>query len=75
MAACTPAGCRRCLLVEDPGGARLAVMYHHDYGGVARVPGSDLALAIVVRDDNSGPHTPQEIAKIYADLKERNSPS
>jgi hypothetical protein len=25
----------------------------------------------VVRNDNSGPHTPEEIAKIYADLKSR----
>jgi hypothetical protein len=55
-------------LWEDPSGASMAVMYHHEYGGVARVPGSDLALATCVRMDNSGPHTPQEIASIYADL-------
>lgn len=56
---------------KDPRGASLAVMYHHDYGDVIRVPGSDLAIAIVVRDDNSGPHTTEEIDKIYADLKQR----
>ena len=33
--------------------------------GVTRVPDSDLAVAIVVRDDNSGPHTPEEIAATY----------
>lgn len=44
-------------------------MYHHQYGGMARVPGSDLVLMTVVRGDNSGPHTPQEIAKIHSDLK------
>jgi hypothetical protein len=55
-------------LWKDHSGASLPVMYHHGYGGVTTVPGSDLAIAIVVRDDNSGPHTPDEIAKIYAGL-------
>ena len=39
-------------------------MYHWDYGGIAQIPGSDLALATRVRDDNSGPHTAEEIATI-----------
>ena len=43
-------------------------MYHHEYGGVARVPGSDLALVDQVRGDNSGPHTLEEIARIHAGL-------
>ena len=58
-------------LWKDPRGATLAVMYHHEYGDVVTVPGSDLAIAIVVRDDNSGPHTPEEIDKIYSELKQR----
>ena len=53
---------------KDPTGATLVVMYHHDYGDVLVVPGSDLAVAIIVRNDNSGPHTLQEIGKIYSDL-------
>jgi hypothetical protein len=53
---------------KSPGGASLAVMYHAQYGGVTRVPGSDLAIAIVVRGDNKGPHTADEIAKTYSDL-------
>jgi Domain of unknown function (DUF5054) len=56
---------------KDPGGAGLVVMYHHEYGDVVQVPGSHLAIAIMVRGDNSGPHTPQEIAKIYSDLNQR----
>src|SRR5262249_19789465 len=48
-------------LWKDAEGASLAVMYHHEYGDVVRVPGSDLAVAVVVRDDNSGPHKPKEI--------------
>jgi hypothetical protein len=56
---------------KDPEGASIVVMYHHEYGNIACVPGSDLAIAVVVRDDNSGPHTPQEIGEIYADLGRR----
>jgi hypothetical protein len=56
---------------KDGTGASLMVMYHPGYGAVTVVPNSGLAIAIVVRDDNSGPHTPEEIAKTYADLKKR----
>jgi len=58
-------------LWKDPSGAALPVMYHAGYGGVTRVPGSDLAIAVNVRGDNSGPHTATEIAQIYADLAAR----
>jgi len=58
-------------LWKDPQGATLAVMYHHEYGDVVTAPGSDLAVAVVVRDDNSGPHTPEEIEKIYSHLAQR----
>jgi hypothetical protein len=55
---------------EDTAGRRLTVMYHRkDYGGVVRVPDSDLAIAVEVRDDNSGPHTLDEIRAIYAKLR------
>jgi hypothetical protein len=67
--ASTPAKLPPLFLWKDSGGTTLAVMYHHGYGGVTRVPGTDLALAIVVRGDNSGPHTPAEIRKTYALLK------
>jgi hypothetical protein len=53
----------------DRRGASLVVMYHHEYGAVRRVPGSDLAIAIVMGDDNTGPHKPAEIVQICADLK------
>ena len=67
----TPAELPPLFVWKDPGGASIVVMYHHEYGNITRVPGSDLAIAIVVRGDNSGPHTPQEIAEIYADLGQR----
>ena len=47
------------------------MMYHDEYGGVAVVPGSDLALVTEVRGDNSGPHKPEEIARIHANLAMR----
>jgi hypothetical protein len=49
-------------------GSTLVVMYHHGYGGVVRVPDSDLAIAMVVRDDDSGPHTLEEIHETYSTL-------
>ena len=55
---------------KDPEGHSITVVYHpHDYGGIVRVPGSDLALAMEMRNDNSGPHTLEEIHKIYAGLR------
>ncbi len=64
----TPAELPPIFLWKDPSGASLATMYHHEYGSVARVPGSDLALATEVRGDNSGPHTAEEIEQIHARL-------
>jgi hypothetical protein len=55
---------------KDPDGKRIVMMYHlRQYGGVVRVPASDLAVAIEVRNDNSGPHTIAEIEAIYASLR------
>lgn len=56
---------------KDTTGADLVVMYHAGYGGIEVLPGSDTAVAIVVRGDNSGPHTPEEITQIFVDLKRR----
>ncbi len=57
---------------KDPKGASLVMMYHRlEYGGVVRIPDSDLAIAVEVRDDNLGPHTPEEIHQIYAELRKR----
>jgi len=57
---------------KDSDGASLIMMYHHKgYGGMARVPGSDLAIDVEMRDDNAGPHSVKEIKKIYADLRKQ----
>lgn len=69
--ASTPAELPPLFAWKDSRGSELVVMYHHGYGGVAHVPGSDLAIAIEVRGDNSGPHPPAEIHEIYDRLKYR----
>jgi hypothetical protein len=57
---------------KDASGNSIVMMYHHtSYGGVVRVPESDLAVSVEVRDDNAGPHTVEEIHAIHADLRKR----
>jgi hypothetical protein len=57
---------------QDPDGASLIMMYHHkDYGGVVQSPDSKFAVAVEMRGDNQGPHSGEEIAKIYADLRKQ----
>src|SRR5580700_10331246 len=68
--ASTPPDVPDLFLWKDRTGATLIVMYQHKgYGGVVRIPGSDLAIAIEMADDNAGPHSMEEIRKIYADLR------
>ncbi len=56
---------------KDSSGASIVVMYQHKgYGGVLRIPGSDLAIAIEMGDDNTGPQTLDEIRKSYAALRQ-----
>jgi len=55
-----------------PDGSRLVVMYHHhEYGGVVRIPGAGLAVDMEVADDNRGPHSLEEIHKIYSRLRKQ----
>ncbi len=69
-AASTPPEVPSIFLWKDPAGASLVMMYHHhNYGGVIQIPGTDTAIAMEVRNDNSGPHHLDEIAATYARLK------
>ena len=56
---------------KDRSGKSIVMMYHHEYGGVTRIPGTDLAVSINVRNDNSGPHPAEEVEDIYDDLHKR----
>lgn len=55
---------------QDTTGAELVMVYHRaDYGGTVVVPGAGIAYSMQVRGDNSGPHKPEEIDRIYSDLR------
>ena len=70
--ASTPPDVPPAFLWKDPAGNSLVMLYHlHSYGGVIRIPGSDLAVDVEVRGDNRGPHTVEEIQKIYSSLRQR----
>ena len=56
---------------QDPAGAQLVVSYHRSYGTIQIIPGSDIAYAIVMADDNAGPHSPEQIAAVYLKLQTR----
>ena len=69
-AASTPPEVPDVFLWKDGAGNSLAMLYHrHDYGSVLRIPNSAMAVAVEVRNDNSGPHTPAELDAIYARLR------
>ncbi len=69
-AASTPPDVPDLFLWRSTSGASLPVLYHrHDYGGTLAIPGTGTAVAVEVRNDNSGPHTSAEIAGIYARLR------
>ena len=69
-AASVPPDVPDAFLWRDAEGNSLAMLYHrHDYGSIIRIPGSDLAVSVEMRNDNSGPHTLEEIKAIYAKLR------
>lgn len=52
---------------RDPEGAQLMLLYHpFGYGSTVAIPGTDFAVSVQVRGDNSGPHSLQEIKGSYA---------
>ena len=70
--ASTPPDVPAAFVWRDPAGASLTMMYHRlAYGGVVRLPESDLAVSVEMRGDNAGPHTVEEIRRIYANLRQQ----
>ena len=69
-AASTPPQVPEAFLWRDPAGNSVVMLYHlHDYGGVIQIPGSDLAIAVEMRNDNTGPHSASQVAAIYTRLR------
>jgi hypothetical protein len=54
---------------KSPDGSELTVMYQKDYGGVMVLPGGRTAVAVSFTNDNHGPHTLQQVAQIYGQLR------
>ncbi|HTS31020.1 MAG TPA: DUF5054 domain-containing protein [Bryobacteraceae bacterium] len=68
--ASTPPDVPPLFLWNDAAENSLIVMYHlREYGGIVKIPGSDLAIDIEVANDNAGPHTVEAIHRIYAGLR------
>jgi hypothetical protein len=70
-AACTKPDVPPVFRWKDPEGRELLMLYHADYGGIVKVPESDLAVDVECRGDNSGPHKLEEIRGIYSRLRNR----
>jgi hypothetical protein len=57
---------------QAPDGKSVVVLYHKkDYGSVLQIPGTDLAISVAVRVDNSGPPSEQEVNDLYRDLHQQ----
>lgn len=70
--ASTPPQVPEVFLWKSPDNASIAVLYHHHaYGSTVRVPGTDLAVSVNMRVDNTGPHTVDEVNAIYAEMRRR----
>ena len=55
---------------RDPQGAEIMVLYHTlGYGSTVAIPGTGVVVSIQVRQDNSGPHTLEEINAVYTSLR------
>jgi len=54
-----------------PDGSEVNVMYQKDYGSLMIIPGTQTAVAINFTGDNHGPQKPEQIAKIYSDLRKQ----
>ena len=71
-AASTPPDVPPLFVWRAPDGSRLVVMYHHhEYGGVVRIPATDIAVDMEVADDNRGPHSLEEIHAIWSRLRKQ----
>lgn len=56
---------------RDTDGSELILVYQQDYGSESILPGGKSAISINFTSDNHGPHTYEEVKKIYADVQKR----
>jgi hypothetical protein len=76
-AACTSPDVPPVFVWQDDGGADIVVMYHDNYGGLMRVPGTSSAIVVAhARDphgeqDNLGPHTAKQVVDIFRETRQQ----
>ena len=56
---------------KDSASRELVMPYHNDYGGIVKIPGSDLAIDVDMEGDNSGPHSIEKVRGVYSGLRKR----
>ena len=56
---------------QDPEGNELILVYQQDYGSESILPDGKQAISINFTGDNHGPHSYEQVKKIYADLHQR----
>lgn len=56
---------------RDPQGNEIVLAYQQDYGTESILPDGHTAIAVNFTGDNHGPHTYEQVKKIYADLRSR----
>lgn len=56
---------------KDTDGSELILVYQQTYGSESMLPGGKSVISINFTSDNHGPHTYEEVKKIYADLQKR----
>ena len=54
-----------------PTGEEVVLMYQREYGGTDLLPDGKTALSLNFTGDNHGPHTVDQVKKIYANLRKR----
>ena len=56
---------------QDPEGHEVILVYQQDYGAESILPDGKQAISIHFTGDNHGPHSYEQVKKIYADLHQR----
>lgn len=56
---------------DEPSGADIVVMYHHEYGNTSTIPGLDDAISVILTGDNIGPQSPEDVREAFNMMRQR----
>ena len=54
---------------QNPNGEKIILMYQMDYGSLMHLPNKHVAVSVNFTGDNHGPHSLEQINRIYAQLR------